>query len=113
MDVCLDPNQSENEKYNMISGWFNKIWKIFFCVYKQNRKLALKDDQFKLIIAIIVNWHVSRWHFGEDYRSFIRQNKYWNVSIYHDYDDQFKGDVFKTVFHGAQNSILKIKPNVY
>ena len=31
-DVRLDPNQSENGKYNLISGWFNKIWKIFLCV---------------------------------------------------------------------------------
>ena len=29
MDVCFCPNQSENGKYIMISGWFNKILKIF------------------------------------------------------------------------------------
>ena len=26
------PNQSENGKYNLISGWFNKISKRFLCV---------------------------------------------------------------------------------
>ena len=25
----LDPNQSENGKYNLISGWFNNIWNYF------------------------------------------------------------------------------------
>ena len=32
-DVRSDPNQSENGKYNQISGWFNKISKRFPCVY--------------------------------------------------------------------------------
>ena len=32
-DVRLDPNQSENGKYNLISGWFNKIKKLFLYVY--------------------------------------------------------------------------------
>ena len=32
----LDPNQSENGKYNLISGWFNKISKIFLCVYRDS-----------------------------------------------------------------------------
>ena len=32
-DVQLVPNQSENSKYNLISGWFNKTSKRFFCVY--------------------------------------------------------------------------------
>ena len=31
--VRLVPNQSENSKYNLFSVWFNKIWKIFPCVY--------------------------------------------------------------------------------
>ena len=31
-DVRSVPNQSENGKYNLISVWFNKIWKIFPCV---------------------------------------------------------------------------------
>ena len=30
--VRLDPNQSENGKYNLIAGWLNKIQKLFFCV---------------------------------------------------------------------------------
>ena len=33
MDVRLVPNQSENRKYNLISGWFNDISEIFLCVY--------------------------------------------------------------------------------
>ena len=31
-DVRLVTNQSENGKYNLISGWFNKISKRFLCV---------------------------------------------------------------------------------
>ena len=31
-DVHLVPNQSENSKYNLISGWFNKISNRFLCV---------------------------------------------------------------------------------
>ena len=31
-DVRLDPNQSVHGKYNLISGWFNKIWKRYLCV---------------------------------------------------------------------------------
>ena len=34
-DVRLVPNQSENGNYNLISGWFNKISKTFFCVYTE------------------------------------------------------------------------------
>ena len=30
--VRLVANQSENGKYNLISGWINKIWKRFLCV---------------------------------------------------------------------------------
>ena len=33
MNVRLDPNQSENGKYNLILFWFNKISKRFLCVY--------------------------------------------------------------------------------
>ena len=32
-NVCLDPNLWENGEYNLISGWFNKIQKIFLSVY--------------------------------------------------------------------------------
>ena len=32
-DVHLNPNQSENSKYNLISGWFNMISKRFLCVW--------------------------------------------------------------------------------
>ena len=39
-DVRLDPNQSKNGKYNLISGWFNKISKIFLCVYYWNHNLT-------------------------------------------------------------------------
>ena len=34
-EVRLDPNQSGNGKYNLISGWFNKISKRFLCVYDE------------------------------------------------------------------------------
>ena len=33
-NVRLIPNQSENGKYNLISGWFNKTSKRFRCVYE-------------------------------------------------------------------------------
>ena len=32
-DVRLDPNQSENSKYNLISLWFKEISKRYICVY--------------------------------------------------------------------------------
>ena len=32
-DVRSDRNQLENGKYNLISGWFNKIKNKFLCVY--------------------------------------------------------------------------------
>ena len=32
-NVRLVPNQSENGKYNLVSGWFNNIVKRFLCVY--------------------------------------------------------------------------------
>ena len=32
-DFRFDSNQSENGKSNLISGWFNKIQKIFLCVH--------------------------------------------------------------------------------
>ena len=31
-DIRLVPNQSENDKYNLVSVWFNKISKIYLCV---------------------------------------------------------------------------------
>ena len=31
-EVNLVPNQSKDGKYNLISVWFNKIWKTFLCV---------------------------------------------------------------------------------
>ena len=36
------PNQSENVKYNLISGWFNKIYKIFLCVQRQDMTTAIR-----------------------------------------------------------------------
>ena len=33
MDFRLNPNQSENGKYNLILGWFNKISNRILCVY--------------------------------------------------------------------------------
>ena len=32
-DFHFDQNQSENGKYNLILGWFNKIQKRFICMY--------------------------------------------------------------------------------
>ena len=32
-EICLNPNHSGNGKYNLISGWFNKIQKRFLCVW--------------------------------------------------------------------------------
>ena len=36
--IRLDPNQSENRKYNLISVWFKTISKRFFCVQKCERE---------------------------------------------------------------------------
>ena len=37
MKVYLDPNQSENGKYNLISIWFNAIWKRFLIWQKRQQ----------------------------------------------------------------------------
>ena len=52
-DFRLDPNQSENGKYNLISGWFNKISrkKIFVC---KVLPLVIKS------VWILVSWHILR-----------------------------------------------------
>ena len=34
VSVCCSKSIEENSKYNLISVWFNKIWKIFLCVYR-------------------------------------------------------------------------------
>ena len=47
--VRLIPNQSEIGKYNLISVWFNKISKIFLCVYTQtiwSRKQLLQTGHW-------------------------------------------------------------------
>ena len=44
-DVRLDPNQSENGKYNLITSWFNKVSKRFLCVYSKS-KLTLTFLEF-------------------------------------------------------------------
>ena len=45
MDVRLDSNQSENGKYNLISGSFNKIQEIFLRV-KSNALLLIVKGSF-------------------------------------------------------------------
>ena len=45
-DVRLDPNQSENGKYNLISGWYNKIREAK--LKKNNQRLL---DRFLFIQA--------------------------------------------------------------
>ena len=42
-DVILVPNQSANGKYNLISGWLNKISKIFLCAFLLVRKQILRS----------------------------------------------------------------------
>ena len=49
----LDPNQSENGKYNLISGWFNKISKKFHCVSLMGRLFGL-FVQFILVQPVFV-----------------------------------------------------------
>ena len=39
MDVCLVPNESENSKYNLISGLFIKISKIFLAAVADCRAM--------------------------------------------------------------------------
>ena len=55
-EVRLDPNQSENGKYNLISGWFNKISrKKILCVQKRGCLSAW--------LQFVVFWHLwmNRW----------------------------------------------------
>ena len=46
-DFRLVPNHSENGKYNLISGWFYKIEKIFLCV----RNERFMDECWRTIIC--------------------------------------------------------------
>ena len=48
-------NQSENGKYNLISVWFNKISKIFLCVYCYLRTLV-KHITYGYIIYIYITY---------------------------------------------------------
>ena len=47
-------NQSENGKYNLISGWFNKIWKRFLCVRGKGSECQGAAAYF---IFIPTTWH--------------------------------------------------------
>ena len=47
-DVCFDPNQLKNGKYNLISVWLNKIWKEFLCVQP-----VMPDNQLARGIPVI------------------------------------------------------------
>ena len=44
-DIRLVPNQSENGKYNLISGWINKISKRFLCVGTKRRSVAQLSER--------------------------------------------------------------------
>ena len=52
-DVRLDPNQSGNGKYNMISGIFNKIWKWFLCVYHTRKTTPIRRTAVRETLASI------------------------------------------------------------
>ena len=63
--VCLDLNQSENGKYNLILGWFNKISKRFLCVHWE--KFWLQNNAIKLAVPIASKWeHFYKRYFDED-----------------------------------------------
>ena len=47
MDVRLVPNQSENDKYNLISVWFNMIPKIFLCAMDLPERVHLNKYKTK------------------------------------------------------------------
>ena len=63
-DVRLVPNQSENGKYNRISGWFNKISKRFLyiislwqdgCIARQTascKVIARQDGQLQFFLSV-------------------------------------------------------------
>ena len=52
-EVRLVPNQSENGKYNLISGWFNKISKKFLCVHVLLKLLSSKVIAIKATIRFL------------------------------------------------------------
>ena len=54
MDVRLDPNQPENGKYNLISGWYNKISKRFLCVCLHEYVIASMSPRLKKLQRLIV-----------------------------------------------------------
>ena len=56
-DIRLVPNQSENGKYNLISGWFNKISERFLWVYAAHAPVR----QFQTIkVSLIRSKFISR-----------------------------------------------------
>ena len=52
MNVRFVPNQSENGKYNLISGWFNKIPKIFLCVCIGSEQNAVCLPKERKIVSV-------------------------------------------------------------
>ena len=57
--ICLDPNQSENDKYNLISAWFSKIQKKFLCVCIHENHAGIYQNyvgKYKLMIYIYIYW---------------------------------------------------------
>ena len=64
-DVHLVPNQSESGEYNLISDWFNKIFKIFFWVQRR-------------CSSVVSSVHCCAREFGSDFH----HNQAWEILPY-------------------------------
>ena len=76
-DVRLVSNWSENGKYNLISVWFNKIWKRFLCVYLcylllwRSIKCCSLINLVSILILINLNELILLIHSGWNYKSVL------------------------------------------
>ena len=66
--IDLDPNQSENGKYKLISGWFNKILKRFLCV-EQLRKPDVGTIKRPILTPFLTPFRLGRPHQNHIYRT--------------------------------------------
>ena len=63
-DVRLFQNQSENGKYNLISGWFNKVQEWFLCVGLTGKYFLFLVNlaQIRIVFTIFRSWFRTKRH---------------------------------------------------